>query len=254
MLRPLSPNTEAQYRKALGRGISGSESSRRLLRAALRRQALELGEDPERAIAGVPPPSYQIRRIREFLSEEDAVKYEAAARELEPGKRALTLLPLALGLRASTALDLDRKDVERATGTGKLKVLLKRGKEALLAANGTQELLSELLSVPAAPGRQSIAEQRKRPRQWLKVGEILSPKAHITQYHILHGLVRAVGQRAGIGEISPHDLRHAFASRMLRDGATVADIQYALGHESPQTTMIYLHADPGRMSQFMRQF
>lgn len=252
-LRPLSPNTRAQYEKALGRGVTDSEAGRRLLRAALRRQALEQGNDPEVAIKAVPPPEYQIKRIREFLSEADARAYEAAARGLPPGRRALALLPLALGLRASSLLGLARKDVERAAGDGQLKVLLKRGKEAFVAARGAAGLLAELLEVPAARGRVRLGEKRA-PRRWSVVGEILSPGKAISQYHELRNLVEGVGRAAGLRGLSPHDLRHAFASRMLRDGATIADVQRALGHESPQTTMIYIHSDPEQLARFMRQF
>lgn len=253
MLRPLSPNTRAQYEKALARGVSDSETSRRLLRAALRRQALEQGQDPEASVSAVPPPAYQIRRVREFLSEADAQLYESAARQLPPGRRALALLPLALGLRAASLLELEHRAVERGVQEGVLKVLLKRGKEDLVSCGRATGLLQELLEAPAAKGRARLGE-KKASRRWAWVGEILSPGALITQYHALRDLVEGVGHAAGLKGVSPHDLRHAFASRLLRDGATIADVQRALGHESPQTTMIYLHGDPGRVGQFMRQF
>lgn len=254
MLRPISPNTQAQYAAALARGVSSSEGSRKLLRAALKRQALEQGQDPEAAASAVPPPSYQIKRVREFLSETGAQAYEGAASTLPAGRRALALLPLALGLRAATLLGLERSDVERATKEGLLKILLKRGKEDLISSKGATALLAELLEAPAAQGRQLIGDRVPRRTPWRKAGEILSPGRQITQYHLLHDLVRGVGKVAGLKDLSPHDLRHAFASRMLRDGATIADIQRALGHESAQTTLIYVHADPSRAGQFMRQF
>jgi integrase/recombinase XerD len=259
MLRPISPNTRAQYDAAIARGVPESEAGRRLLRAALRRRAIEEGADPEEAISAVPPPAYQIKRVREFLGEADAQRYEEAARQLPPGRRALALLPLALGLRAATILELERRDVQRATDPandryGLLEVLLKRGKEKLKACAHAEGLLGELLETPAAPGRQRLGAKVVRRASWARVGEILSPGKTITQYHMLHDLVRSVGESAGIQGLSPHDLRHAFASRMLRDGATIADVQEALDHESPGTTLIYLHGDPERIGKFMRQF
>lgn len=252
MLRPLSPNTEAQYKAAIERGLSDSEASRKLLRAALKRQALELGQDPEIAIQDVPPRKYEVRRIREFMSEDHANAYEAAARRLIPGRRAMALLPLALGLRASSLLGLERKNVERGAETGALKVLLKRGKEDLIPCAKAQRLLGELLEVPAA---QTRAIKAQRPHAWKIVGEILSPGKPNSQYRILHDLVQGLGREIGIQDLSPHDLRHAFASRMMREpGATIADVQRALGHESMQTTLIYLHADRTRVGQFMREF
>jgi integrase/recombinase XerD len=263
VLRPLSPNTRAQYEKALERGVTNSEAGRRLLRAALRRQALEEGVDPEVAIRGVPPPAYAIKHVREFLSESDTQRYEGAARELPPGRRALALLPLALGLRASSVISLKRRDVERALApddsrAGQLLVLVKRGKESLKPIGRVRSLLEELLGAPAAPGRRRLTEPRKGSRRWETAGEILSAGSQISQYHALRDLVEATGRSVGLKDLSPHDLRHAFASRMLRDGATlgvtIADVQRALDHESLQTTMIYVHSDPEQMARFMRQF
>lgn len=260
-LRPISPNTQAQYEKAIARGLSDSEASRRLLRAALRRQALEQGADPEIATGSVPPPRYQIKRLPEFMSEAEALAYEDAARQLPLGAQEMALLPLALGLRAASALGLERKAVEQALDpaharAGLLLVLLKRGKESLINVRKAQGLLERLLLAPRAKGRPRLNGGAKTgSARWTRAGEILSPAQPITQYHLLHDLVRDTGRAAGIERpISPHDLRHAFASRLLRDGATIADIQHALGHENPQTTLIYLHADPGRAGEFMRQF
>lgn len=258
-LRPLSPNTQAQYAKALARGVTDSEAGRRLLRAALKRKALEEGVDPEAAIQSVPPPQYQIKRVREFLSETDAKAYEGAAQQLAPGRHALALLPLALGLRASSIVGIKRKDVERALSAedsraGQLLVLVKRGKESLKPIAGARGLLEELLEVPAALGRQHLNTPKKRPQHWSVVGEILSAGTQISQYHALRNLVEEVGRQAGLEDLSPHDLRHAFASRMLRDGATIADVQKALDHESLGTTMIYIHSDPEQLARFMRQF
>jgi site-specific recombinase XerD len=57
--------------------------------------------------------------------------------------------------------------------------------------------------------------------------------------------VRNLTERSGIGkEITPHKLRHTFATLLMKDGkADIKDIQELLGHESPVTTMIYLHSD-----------
>lgn len=259
MLRPLSPNTRAQYERALERGVTASEAGRKLLRAALRRKALEEGANPEEAIRGVPPPEYQIKRVREFLSEADTKAYEEAARQLPPGKRALALLPLALGLRASSVVNLKRRDVERAldaedSRAGQLLVLVKRGKESLKPITGARGLLEELLGAPAASGRRRLSEPKRRSRRWETAGQILSAGAQVSQYHALRDLVEGVGARVNLGDLSPHDLRHAFASRLLRDGATIADVQRALDHESLTTTMIYVHSDPEQLAKYMRQF
>jgi len=86
------------------------------------------------------------------------------------------------------------------------------------------------------------------------VGETLSSGQPISQYHVLHRLVQKVGDDAGIDALRPHKLRHAFATRMMRDGATLPVIQWMLGHSSPATTARYVH--PGSMDaeKFVRSF
>jgi len=56
--------------------------------------------------------------------------------------------------------------------------------------------------------------------------------------------IRAAGERAGIRDLHPHDLRHTFACRWLRRGGDLARLQHWLGHASLATTSIYLHSEP----------
>jgi integrase/recombinase XerD len=49
------------------------------------------------------------------------------------------------------------------------------------------------------------------------------------------------------GRIRPHDLRHAWATHAHDAGASIRDIQEILGHQSLETTMIYVHPEPERV-------
>lgn len=51
--------------------------------------------------------------------------------------------------------------------------------------------------------------------------------------------VKRIAERCGMGWVTPHILRHTFATRMLRNGIPITDIQHIMGHSSANTTMIY---------------
>lgn len=72
---------------------------------------------------------------------------------------------------------------------------------------------------------------------------------HLTRVMVFY-IVRDLAAAAGIAKtISPHTLRHSFATHLLEGGANLRAIQQMLGHESIGTTEIYLHMDTGRLRQ-----
>ena len=65
-------------------------------------------------------------------------------------------------------------------------------------------------------------------------------------------MVKRMARRAGlerIKQITPHVLRHTYATTMLDDGFTVADVQRLLGHSALSTTSIYLHVRPSELAE-----
>ncbi|MDR2799035.1 MAG: site-specific tyrosine recombinase XerD [Bifidobacteriaceae bacterium] len=62
-------------------------------------------------------------------------------------------------------------------------------------------------------------------------------------------ILQTAGQRAGIKNISPHTLRHSFASHLLQGGADIRIVQELLGHSSVSTTQIYTHISPDTLKE-----
>jgi len=76
----------------------------------------------------------------------------------------------------------------------------------------------------------------------------------LTRIH-LWALVKKYCKRAGLpSTVSPHTLRHSFATHLLSGGADLRSVQEMLGHASIQTTQIYTHIDRDRLKAIHRQF
>jgi integrase/recombinase XerC len=142
--------------------------------------------------------------------------------------RALLELLYASGLRVAEACGLDLDDLDEPRRT--VRVLGKGDKERVVPVG---EAALEALAV--------YLERRGRRRGPLFLnarGGRLTPRS-------AHRIVRARAREAGIGQrVTPHTLRHSFATHMLGAGADLRLIQELLGHRRLSTTQRYTHVSP----------
>jgi integrase/recombinase XerD len=222
-------------------GLSRATRARRL--SAIRqlyRFAFEEGwraSNPAIEIAG---PGRD-RRLPKTLSMEEADRLLAAARETSEPRRDTCLMELlyATGMRVTELVSLP---VSAARGDPRM--LLVRGK-------GDKERM-----VPLSPGaraalaawlaQRDAAEDLARREHGAPPSRFLFPSrsaaGHLTR-HRFFGLIKEIAVRAGVspGKVTPHTLRHAFATHLLEGGADLRSIPTLLGHADIGTTEIYTH-------------
>ena len=84
---------------------------------------------------------------------------------------------------------------------------------------------------------------------------ILSPRGQGLRRERVWELIKKYATRVGIPhEISPHSLRHSFATHLLAGGADLRQVQEMLGHASIATTQIYTHVDHTRLKKVHETF
>ena len=191
-----------------------------------------------------PSPSLPRPRSRRPLPRllnhaEVAALFERAEAEAlggaSPAVRLLTLLEMLYGsgLRATELVSLPLSAVPRDAPF--LTITGKGGQQRMVpVSTRAGQALSRWL-VLRAPG-----------------GKLLFPSSskqgHLTRVRLFQ-LLRALAARAGIDpeKVSPHVLRHAFATHLLEGGADLRVLQMLLGHADIATTQIYTHVDSARL-------
>jgi len=160
--------------------------------------------------------------------------------------RLLCLLEVvyATGLRVSELVALPASAARRDQRM--LVVRGKGGKERLVPLNNqAKRAMAGYLELRAATGG------RDAQSKWLfpSFGE----QGHLTRQHFAREL-KSLGQACGIepARLSPHVLRHAFASHLLHNGADLRVVQTLLGHADISTTQIYTHVLEERLKTLVR--
>lgn len=155
--------------------------------------------------------------------------------------RAIMETLYATGLRISELLSLTASDV--ANSPRELSIIGKRNKERIvLIGTAAREALADYL----AHGRPRLAVRSARPADALFLG-YRGTRLHPTSVRrILDKHVESVTKAL---RISPHTLRHSFATHLMDHGADLRSVQELLGHESVVTTQIYTSVSRERLKE-----
>jgi integrase/recombinase XerD len=200
-------------------------------------------EGPKR---GRPLPKVlAVSEVDRLIAAARAAATEGEPRERLRGQRLYCLLELlyATGLRISELVSLPASAARR--NERMLIVRGKGGKERVVPLN---EAARSAMRDYAAMLAEVLEPQ---PSKWLfpSFGET----GHLTRQHVgreLKSLAASAGLRAA--QVSPHVLRHAFASHLLHNGADLRVVQTLLGHADISTTQIYTHVLDDRLKSLVR--
>jgi integrase/recombinase XerC len=236
------------------RGQARSSSARRL--AALRTFAKylvreELLEDDPTALVGAPRKDHTLPA--HLASDEMTRLLDAPDATLPAGRRDRAILELlyASGLRLSEIVGLDLDDVNLSSRI--VRVRGKGGRERLVPFNRSAADALRAMTADAAARRAAPATSRGRhgrPRHAL----FLNLRGGRLTTRSVDRIVRRYVRDAAIARgISPHALRHTFATHLLQAGADLRTIQELLGHARLGTTQRYTHLDVGRLLEVYRR-
>jgi integrase/recombinase XerD len=196
----------------------------------------------ERPLAQVVP-SVAFWRLqglpRGLASDQVRALLESCDSDTANGRRdlAILLLLVRLGMRRGEVARLRLEDIDWRAGE-----LLVRGKGARVERLPLPSDVGESVAAylrdgrPADPGTRAVFMRVRAPRA------AMTP-AGITQ------VVVSASKRAGLGEVTPHRLRHTAASELLRRGAPLVEIGQLLRHRTELTTTIYAKVDRDRLRE-----
>ncbi len=224
-------------RKTVARHIS---SIRGFTKFLVRKGVLKF--DPSRVV------EFQVReeRLPTVLSEDEIERLlEAPDTLTKEGLRDRAILELmySSGLRVSEVANLKVKDVNLKERF--VRIFGKRKKERIVPMGRIAVNLLEDYLVDVRP----LYDKYRREEMFLsKFGRPLSRVS-------IWKMVKKYAVKAGIvKEISPHTLRHSFATHLINRGADIRAVQEMLGHSDIETTKIYTHLLPSHLEEVHRKY
>jgi len=227
-------------------GISKRSVSRKL--ASLRaffRHLLRKGLIEADPTTGLPSPKME-KRLPKFLRDEhieSLMQRPDVTQSIGLRDAAILETLYATGMRVSELVGLDLRDMDLSSG--EIKVLGKGSKERItLIGRAAKEALVTWLNF----GRGKLLADPRESAVFLNRNG-----GRLTARSINRLVDKYFGMVSDEMKISPHVLRHTFATHMLEHGADLRSIQELLGHASISTTQIYAHVSRERLKQVYEQ-
>ncbi len=224
-----------------GRRLAKSTIGRKLAAARGLHAHLLASEQAESNPADLLPTPKRDTRLPRVLGRDEVASLLdriPATGPLEVRDRALFELAYSCGLRAEEIVSLDLGDPDfesetvRVHGKGDKTRVVPVGEPAQRAVRRYLEI-----------SRQALGPAREEPALFIsRRGRRLGPS------DVRRRLEKWVREAAVAGRVSPHTLRHSFATHLLEGGADLRSIQELLGHSSISTTQIYTRVEPSRLA------
>jgi len=223
------------------KGLAASSASRALVVArGLHKFAVSEGVVAADVAAGVSPPKLGEKLPDTLSIDEVGMLLDACPDETPTQLRDKALLEIlyATGARISEVLALVVDDIAETRDF--IKVTGKGDKQRVVPVGGAAQRALEAYLVR---GRPALSAGKSHAVFLNKRGGALSRQSAWT-------IIKDAASRAGLDkEISPHTMRHSFATHLLEGGADVRTVQELLGHASVTTTQIYTHVTPENLRE-----
>jgi integrase/recombinase XerD len=181
--------------------------------------------------------------LPKFLTEDEIARLFAApdiSTEVGIRDRAMLEVMYSSGLRVSELVGLKQADIDLLAG---LVVCHGKGSKERRVPLGKSAIhwLQQHAAAKAAHGKQTL------PYVFLHRGKQLTRQ-------LLYSIVRDYAESVGLNRVSPHTMRHSFATHLLQHGADSRSVQALLGHSDISTTQIYTHITDQQMRKSYDRF
>lgn len=182
--------------------------------------------------------------LPKFLNRTEIEKLLAAPDvSIETGLRDRAILELmyACGLRVSEAVGVRMQDIDLDSG-----ILTTTGKG------------SKTRRVPVGSSAvewvRSYLVLRRKKAETVVEHLFVTPLGRPLNRQIIHKLVAGYAEKCGLPDVSPHTLRHSFATHLVQNRADIRSVQQMLGHADISTTQIYTHITDTHLQKSYEQF